>query len=126
MPTAYADSSVIVCVVFDEPSADETRRRLTEFDTIVSSNLLEAEVRAAFAREQLEFDLSALHGIDWLIPDQPLATEMTIALSTGYLRGSDLWHVATALHFFPERANVTFLSLDNRQKAVAEALGFLI
>ena len=126
MPTVYADSSVIVCVAFDEPAAEQSRNRLTEFDSIVSSNLLEAEVRAAFAREGLQFDVSVLHGIDWLIPDQTLANEMTIALSKGYLRGSDLWHMAVALYFFTDPTEVSFLTLDHRQRVVAEALGFRV
>ena len=126
MPTAYVDSSAVVCVAFDEPSSEETRRRLASFDTIASSNLLDAEVRAAFARRGLHFETSVLHGIDWLIPQEPLSTELTRALSRGYLRGSDLWHVATALHFFPDPGEVAFLTLDNRQQAVAAALGFRV
>ena len=126
MPTAYVDSSAIVNVSFDEPGADETRRWLNEFDMLVSSSFLEAEVRVAFARERIVFDASILAGIEWLNPGQALTSELTLILSTQYLRTGDLWHVAVALYFFPEPGEITFLTLDNRQRAVAAALGFRV
>lgn len=46
------------------------------------------------------------------------------ALTAGYLRGADLWHVACALYLAEVPSDVTFLSLDDRQRTVAEALGF--
>ena len=47
-------------------------------------------------------------------------------LETGYLRGADLWHVATALYVSPQARNLSFATLDARQNAVAAALGFRI
>lgn len=126
MSTAYVDSSAIVNVAFDEPGADETRRWLNEFDTLVSSSFLEAEVRVAFARERLEFNSSILGGIEWLNPDQALTRELTFILSKHYLRTGDLWHMAVALYFFPQPGEITFLTLDNRQRDVAAALGFQV
>ena len=126
MSTAYVDSSAIVNVAFDEPGADETRRRLNEFDNLVSSNFLEAEVRVAFARERIAFDASLLARIDWLNLDQALTNELAFILERHYLRTGDLWHLAVALYFFPEPGEITFLTLDNRQRAVAAALGFRV
>ena len=100
------------------------RRRLDEFTRLISSNLLEAELRAAFARENLLFQDSTVAGIDWILPDRPLAPEFAAVLETGYLRGADLWHVAAALYVSPRSGSLSFATLDARQSAVAEALGF--
>ena len=126
MATAYVDSSLIVNVAFDEEGASGTRRRLDGFDSLVSSNLLEAEVRVAFARENLVFETSVISGIEWIHPISPLADEYVKALHMGYLRGADLWHIAAALYAFPRSDEITFLTLDNRQRAVAVALGFQV
>jgi hypothetical protein len=90
----------------------------------LSSNLLEAETRAAFHREGLEFDAETLVGIEWVFPDRPLTQEFETVLATGYLRGADLWHLATALYLAQDPAEIAFVTLDVRQEAVAEALGF--
>lgn len=57
-------------------------------------------------------------------PDRPLSSEITAVLEAGYLRGADLWHVAVALYHAEDPREVTFVTLDNRQRAVAAALGF--
>ncbi len=124
MSTAYIDTSVLAAIVFDEPGAGEYALRLDEFDRLISSNLLEAELRAAFARENLVFRESTIAGIEWVLPDRPLASEFATVLGTGQLRGADLWHVATALYVFPQPSVLSFATLDARQGAVAEALGF--
>ena len=49
-----------------------------------------------------------------------------MVLETGYLRGADLWHVATALYVSPQSGSLSFATLDARQSAVAEAFGFQI
>lgn len=49
MSAAYVDTSALVSVAFDDPSADEARARLARHSRLVSSNLLEAELRAVFA-----------------------------------------------------------------------------
>ena len=126
MSTAYIDTSVLAAIVFDEPGAGKYARRLDEFDRLISSNLLEAELRAAFARENLAFRESAVAGVEWVLPDRPLASEFAAVLETGPLRGADLWHVATALYVFPEPSALSFATLDARQGAVAEALGFAV
>ena len=54
----------------------------------------------------------------------PFPPELAAALEAGYLRGVDLWHVAIALYATPRPANLSFATLDARQGAVAEALGF--
>lgn len=128
MGTAYIDASGLVAVAFDEPRGPEFERRLLEFDNLLSSNFLEAEVRSAFANPERgrEYIPALISGVQWIIPDRPLVREIEAALAAGYLRDGDLWHVAVALHFFPAPDEITFLTLDNRQQAVAETLGFRV
>ena len=124
MSVAYVDTSVLTAIAFDEPGAAVHARRLDEFTRLISSNLLEAELRAAFARENLLFQESAVAGLEWILPDRTLAPEFATVLETGHLRGANLWHVAAALYVSPQSGSLSFATLDARQSAVAEALGF--
>ncbi len=124
MSTAYVDTSVLTAIAFDEPGAAAHARQLDGFAHVVSANLLEAELRAAFARETLRFQESAIAGIDWVLPNRPLAPEFAAVLETGDLRGADLWHVAMALYVSPRPGSLSFATLDARQSTVANALGF--
>ena len=124
MSVAYVDASVVVALEFEERGKDEAAERMNGFSTLRSSNLLEAEVRAAFARERRRFDPSILVRIQWIYPSRPLSAEMATVLRAGYLRGADLWHVAVALYIAQDPAEMSFLTLDQRQGNVAESLGF--
>lgn len=126
MSVAYVDTSALVAIAFDESGAAACARRLDSFSRLVSSNLLEAELRAVFAREGHRFAPSLVSGIEWVLPDRPLAREFETALQAGYLRGAELWHVATALYVAPEPRDMAFITLDGRQRTVASALGFLV
>ena len=121
---AYVDSSVLICIAFREPNWRERELRLNRYATLVASNLLEAEVKAAHVRSGVPFEPGLLDAIDWLLPDRPLGEEIELAAGSGYLRGADLWHLATALWFSPQPGDVDFLTLDNRQAEVAGTLGF--
>ena len=125
LPTAYADTSALLAVALEEPTAAVTAQRLAQFPRLVASNLLEAEMRAAFGRLGLEFDDGLLSGIEWIFPDRPLTKEIRDALAVAYLRGADLWHIAAALYVKDTVVGeMTFITLDNRQRAVAANLGF--
>ncbi len=113
-------------MVFRDIGYEKVAERLREYESRVASNLLEAEMRAGFARRGLAFDLRALTAIEWVFPSRPLTQEMEMVLSAGYLRGADLWHVATALFVAGEANTLIFLTLDSRQQAVAESLGFQV
>ncbi len=126
MSVAYVDTSAVVAISFDERGAAACARRLDAFSHLVSSNLLEAELRAVFAREGRGFTPSLVSGIEWVLPDRPLTREFETALQVGYLRGADLWHVATALYMSPEPGDISFVTLDHRQRNVAKALGFRV
>lgn len=124
MKTAYVDTSAIIAITFDEACSGAIADRINRFDYVVSSNLLEAELRSACAREDRPAPESLVSAFRWVQPTRPLATELRSVLRAGYLRGADLWHVACALYMARESEDVTFITLDQRQAEVAAALGF--
>ena len=124
MSVAYVDTSALVSIAFNERGGTSLAQRLDNFSHLLSSNLLEAELRAVFAREAIDFTTSLVSGIEWVLPDRPLTPELARALEAGYLRGADLWHVATALYVVREPSDISFVTLDNRQRTVVKALGF--
>jgi predicted nucleic acid-binding protein len=121
---AYIDSSCIVALAFDEPGARRIAQRCRAYSRLVAANLLEAEVRAVLAREEVQPVGTLFEGISWLYPDRPLGEEMARALEAGKLRGADLWHLACALYLDPTAKELSFLTLDGPQQRVAAALGF--
>ncbi|MDT8368364.1 MAG: type II toxin-antitoxin system VapC family toxin [Longimicrobiales bacterium] len=128
MRVGYLDTSCLVAVAFDEPGGAELGRRLEAYDHLVSSNLLEAEYRAALRREGVEEEITEgvrmLAGLTWVLPNRPLSMEIGRVLIVRYLRGADLWHLATALFLTDTPAEVDFLTLDANQRETAEKLGF--
>ena len=124
MSVAYVDTSALVSIAFNERGWTSQARRLDNFSHLLSSNLLEAELRAVFAREEIDFTTSLVSGIEWVLPDRPLTPELKTALEAGYLRGADLWHVATALYVVQKPSDISFVTLDIRQQTVVKALGF--
>lgn len=124
MKIGYVDTSCFVAIAFGKRGATTLGRRLNGFDELVSANLLEAELRAAFARERVDPDPELLAGLSWVVPDRPLHAEIAKVLEAGYVRGADCWHLATALYLAQEPATISFLTLDQRQSSVARILGF--
>ena len=124
MSVAYIDTSALVAVLFDERGGGELGNRLNTFSQVVSSNLLEAEIRSVLKREGHICSPDLLVGIKWVLPERPLRPEFETVLEAGYLRGADLWHVATALYLAENPSEVAFVTRDRRQGAVASALGF--
>lgn len=126
MSTAYLDSSCTVAILLNESRADRLEQRVGAFDTLVSANLLEAEVRSTMLRERLALPADALAHVRWIFPARALTPEIQRVLSVGYLRGADAFHLACALYFFESPDGATFLTLDGPQRSIAEALGFRI
>jgi len=125
MKLAYVDSSCLVAIAFDESDSKETRERLTGFGRLLSSNLLEAELRSALSREGVMEDCAPLLSwIGWVHPDRPLTTEYRAILGRGHARGADLWHLACALFLKGRLGELTFVTLDRRQRDLARALAF--
>jgi len=122
---AYVDSSCLVAVAFDEPGARKLAARLRRFDRLFSSNLLEAELRSALVREGADGHIEdLLSWLTWVYPNRPLTPEYARITTAGHLRGADLWHLANALFLAPDPTDLSFLTLDGRQGAVARRLGF--
>lgn len=125
MTFAYVDTSCLVAVAFDEPGARKLAARLRRFDRLFSSNLLEAELRSALVREGADGHIEdLLSWLTWVYPNRPLTPEYARITTAGYLRGADLWHLANALFLAPDPTDLSFLTLDGRQGAVARRLGF--
>jgi hypothetical protein len=122
---AYIDSSCVVAVALGEPGGRRIDRLTRRFDRLVSSALLEAEVRAALARERVTPPSGLLDNLDWILPDRALSPEIERVAAAGVLRGADLWHVACALYLDPGAADLTFLTLDVQQRGVAAVVGFM-
>ncbi|MGH7670676.1 MAG: PIN domain-containing protein [Gemmatimonadaceae bacterium] len=124
MSVAYVDTSCLVALAFDERGAAALARRLAQFTQLVSSNLLEAELRAVFARERRVWAPESTGRIAYVLPDRPLGPEIERVLEAGYLRGADCWHLASALYLASDPALITFMTLDRTQAQIAEAIGF--
>jgi hypothetical protein len=99
------------------------RARLETYDALYSANLLEAELRAAFAREGVAWQRDLVRSIGWVLPARRLSDEIARVLEAGYLRGADAWHVACALHLHDALGELDFLTLDAAQREVAAAAG---
>lgn len=125
MKLAYVDTSWMVAIAFGEAGAARLAARLRRFDRLLSSNLLEAELRSALLREGVRDQTEGLLSwITWIYPNRPLSAEFSRITAVGYLKGADLWHLAHALFLAPQGKDLAFLTLDGRQKEVAARLGF--
>ena len=126
MKAGYIDTSALVAIAFGEKGGSALAHRLEDFDEILSSNLLEAEFRSALARERVSGGDHILTWITWILPSRPLSPEVDRVLAAGYLRGADLWHLACALYVAEKPEELVFVSLDERQREMAGALGFVV
>ena len=121
---AYVDTSAVLAIEFDEADAPYAIERIDRASKLISSNLMEAELRSVMRRQGIELDPKIISDLDWIHPDRPLTAEFERILSTGYLRGADLWHVAVALYAAPDPSQISFITLDVRQRSVAQELEF--
>lgn len=129
MSTAYLDSSALIAIEFREADFDFLLEKLVRYESIISSNLLEAEYKSACIRNKREYSNTFLSEIDWIFPDRSLASEINKILNAGYLRGADLWHVAVALYardITVAKQDILFVTKDFKQGKVANAVGFSV
>lgn len=127
MSIAYIDTSALIAIEFSELNWEVLHKKLSQFETIVSSNLLEAEYRAACVRENRFYSKQLQFQIDWVHPDRSLKEELITVLDVGYLRGADLWHVAVALYAKAiSKSEMQFISLDKKQNAIAATVGLRV
>lgn len=126
MSIAYVDTSILVAIEFKESNAKEYAKHIGQYSKIISSNFLEAEYRSVCRREHRVPSLRILSEIDWIFPKNSLTNEIESVLKAGYLRGADLWNVASALYAVTELTGVSFNTLDAKQSSVAASLGFQV
>lgn len=124
MKLAYVDTSSLVAIALGEPGGEALARRLSGFDRLLTSNLTEAELRAAFHREEVEKAAGFLDALTWFFPDRPLTAEYKRVLEHGPQNGADLFHLACAL-FLHESLDgeLIFVSSDRGQSKTARRLG---
>lgn len=125
MSTAYVDTSCLVAIAFAEAGWESVARELEVFDALLSSTLLEAELRSVLEREGRQpLAEPLLAELSWVHPPRALSQELQRVITHGYLKGADLWHLACALYTANDPDELTFASLDQRQATVAAELGF--
>ncbi len=123
---AYVDTSLVVAMKIAETLPDDVVEVVSSIPNLYSSYLLEAETRSTVARFKLDFQNHWLEGIRWISHHTSLTQEYETVLEAGYLRGADLWHVATALHLWKNPSEIGFFTLDLKQHEVARKLGFQV
>ena len=103
------------------------QRRLNDFPYLLSSNLLEAELRVVFRREGTDFGINSIAGVNWVFPNRRLDVEMATVLEYAYLSPARVWHLATAIFFRATlQSDLAFITLEEEQETVARELGFWI
>ncbi len=124
MTSAFVDTSVILAVAFQEADFRGIAERLERFDTVYAADLLEAELRSACRRDDREVDERLIAALRVVYPPRSIRDEIVRVLDAGYVRGADCCHLATALFLARSGSELTFFTLDKRQRDVAAALGF--
>ena len=127
MSTAYLDSSFLLSMILNQTDSSGLRIVLSQYDRVVSGDLIVAECLSVARRESFDVDavLAVLGSVDLVHPSRSLASEIRHALNEAYLRGADLWHVACALFVATDSpSTIAFLSRDRSQRRVASHLGF--
>ena len=126
MNIAYIDSSFLVAAAFNEPSASVLNKRISGCVQFISSNLLAAEVRSAFAREDLEFPEFLLSSISWILPDRPLTKECVNGAEYRESRRCRFVACSNCALCCRRPLGGIFATLDHKQGSVASELGFIV
>lgn len=122
---AYVDSSCLVAMVTGEPGFRELMVRLSRYEGLFSSNLLEAEVQSVLARKAIKGNPgSLLSWFSWVQPSRRLTAEFRQVLDVTPLKGADLWHLACAVFLRSRVQGLAFITLDRIQAEAARELGF--
>jgi predicted nucleic acid-binding protein len=116
----------VLAHLFGQHAESEVRVRASSFELLFAASLLEAEVLSAARRERIAGNAEMLDSLRPVLPVRSLRPEIERVLAAGYVRGADCLHLATALYLAPDPGELTFLTLDERQRGVAEVLGFRV
>ncbi len=116
----------MISIALGEPYHRKLSSRLSRLEGLFSSNLLEADLRAAVAMEGEKAGgvKDIVVWMNWVHPYRPLTPEFQRVLEVGLLKGSDLWHVACALFRRRKFPDIRFITTDGRQGEIARSLGF--
>jgi predicted nucleic acid-binding protein len=120
----FVDTSALVALAFEEPGHEWVAEQLGSSRDRFAAPLLESEFRAALLREEVEGGVELLAIFRWVLPDRPLSAELDRVFAAGHARGADAWHLATALFLTESPRDLPLLTLDRRQRDIAEAIGF--
>jgi predicted nucleic acid-binding protein len=134
--TVYAESSAILAWLLNEPESDVVRGVLGGADRVVASTLTEVECARALTRGAVTGRLSPADELAALrLLDRGVCSWVTLGVVESVerramqrfpvepVRTLDALHLATALEFREAGLSVTMLSLDDRVRSNAEALG---
>ena len=139
MKIVYAESSAVLAWLLDEPGRQDVVRELASADQVVTSSLTVIECSRALARARetkrvkpLE-ELAALRLLDqaaasWNVLDisDRVAERARGAFPKEPVRTLDAIHLATALVFADAIGSLRVLSLDDRVRENAGALGLTL
>lgn len=130
---AYLDPTALIPIVFgEEPVGAVTQERIDRFPILMSSNLIEAELRVELEIEGQIFDPGWLSGIEWVQPRGSLGSEMDRIQAFASLSPIRMWHLANAVYFADRlsltnrSADLAFITLNEQQETVARELGLWI
>ena len=125
MSWAYVDSSVVIATLCGEIAPKVATNIWNSADNFVSSFLLEVEVLSVAKREGLDFQQVQRELLNvGLVRTGSLQSECRQILGIGYLRGADLFHLASAIWIQGKYSDLSFLTLDKKQRDLARMLGF--
>jgi predicted nucleic acid-binding protein len=133
---AYAESSAVLSWILSEAKGDAVRRALADAERVVSSTLTQVECARALSRAVgmgrmgRGEELAALRLMDaaaarWAVLEMSgkVLARARGAFPVEPVRTPDALHLATALLFREALPDLLVVSLDERFRANAEALG---
>ncbi len=136
---AYAESSAVLCWLLGEPREDAVRRLLADAERVVASTLTRLECARALARGVSSGRLGAADELAALqLLEKASASWVTLEMIGRVLdrararfpheplRTLAALHLATAAIFHEAHGKLTMVSLDERIRRNAEALGLSV
>ena len=124
----YLDTSAWIAWKFGQNGKELLAKVLLKQNTVLSSPLLVAEYLAFLKKtkqlENVRYE-DDLEFIRWIYPADSLIESCAECARCHYLRGADLYHLATALWFAQGlRKDLRFLTCDIEQARAAQKIGF--